>query len=95
VRAAPPIPAHVAQAVRRALRESTYSLEDAREAAQPRSFAQQPAAQEAVAGAVGGPGATVGPLPFFQEDQRVLRRERAVSVRVSALETWLRSEQGW
>jgi hypothetical protein len=81
------IPTSVRLSVRRALRESTYTLSEAREAAQPSTFVRQPAAEEAVSRAMRNMATCLAPLPIFHEDRRLATRAPANSVRNEALET--------
>ena len=91
LRDAPPLaapPAGLREVARRALRESPYTRELARDAARPCSLQVRPAAREAVERArVAG-----DPLPLFHESARALRCDRALSVRREALQEWLKSE---
>ena len=96
LRDAPPLaapPAGLREVCRRALRESRYTQELARDAARPSSLQLRPAAREAVDHALRAAGAgDVEPLPLFHEDVRALRRNRAAPVRKEALQEWLKSE---
>ena len=96
LRDAPPLaapPAGLREVCRRALRESPYTRELARDAARPSSLQLRPAAREAVEHALRVAGAgDFEPLPLFHEDVRALRRNRAASVRKEALQEWLKSE---
>ena len=90
---AAPAAGSVRGALRRALRESTYTIEAARAEAEPTSLALQPQAEAAVAKARAGPGGNLVALPLYREDQRVAARDRADSVLRDALRSWLGSEE--
>ena len=96
LRDAPPLaapPAGLREVCRRALRESPYTRELAKDAARPSSLQLRPAAREAVEHALRAAGAgNVEPLPLFHESVRALRRDRAASARTEALQEWLQSE---
>ena len=86
-------PAGLREVCRRALRESPYTRELAKDAARPSSLQLRPAAREAVEHALRAAGAgNVEPLPLFHESVRALRRDRAASARTEALQEWLQSE---
>ena len=92
---AAPVPVGVQLAMRRALRESTHSRDEAKAAAQPESLGiLQPAAQIAVARAVHvGKDDCLQALPMFYQDQRVIARGGAPSTEREALESWLASPE--
>ncbi len=96
LRDAPPLDTPLAglrEVCRRALRESPYTRELAKDAARPSSLSLRPAAEEALAKAIRAGGAgDFEPLPLFHEDVRVLRRDRAASVRREARQDWWQSQ---
>jgi len=96
-RAAGPAPRpDVRMPIRLALRESTCTMAETRETAQPTALSIAPAADEAVRRALRlGVGDALEALPMFQEDQRTVAHDRAASVRMEALASWVDSEEGY
>ena len=90
--AAEPAAGNARGALRRALRESTYTVEAARGAAEPADLALLPRAAAAVAKAARtGVGENLAALPMIKKDSWLTARERADSVLRDALRSWLGS----
>ena len=89
--ATPPAPLDLGTVLRRALRENTYTQEQAKEEAAPTCLVDtRPIAHAAVQRALANPDRLLE-LPFFYEDPRTRAQDRAPSVLVDAKRLWLRS----
>jgi len=81
--------------IRVALRESTCTIAETRETAQPTDLAIARGANEAVQRAIRqGFGDALEALPMFAEDRRTAAHDRTQSVRTEALQSWVASEEG-
>lgn len=81
--------------IRVALRESTITRGETREAAQPTDLGIARGADEALQRALKqGFGDALEALPMFQEDRRTVAHDREASVRMEALQSWAVSEEG-
>ena len=91
---APLPPGATLMAIRRALRESTYTKDDARADAEPMSLLSQPMAAAAVQRALDrGAHGRMEALPSFFVDQRTEARASASSESAARLQSWLDSEE--
>ena len=92
--ATPSAPSDLGTVLRRAVRESTHTQEQAKEEAAPTVLGDaRPIAHAAVQRALVNPDRLLE-LPFFYEDPRTRAHSRAPSVLLDAKRLWLRSDEG-
>ena len=92
--ATPSAPSDLGTVLRRALRESTYTQEQAKEEAAPTCLGDaRPRAHAAVQRALVDPDRLLA-LSLFYEDPRTRAKDRAPSVLMDAKRDWLRYDEG-